>query len=467
MPFNDNKPADKPCIENSILCLIGLAKFFGESNNHKGLTSTANLTADSFGEESHQKPCLLLSQLSGNIGKQDSKTGYSFYMANPEDSVRLQTDTEIRHWQQNLALTAPPNEESKFASIPFQSGWVGYYSYPNKQDKIAEFHYYPWCICLDHQSNEFHLLGQPDDKALSAFKFLTDAHKRNYLLGLAQAKNDFKAEAFSAKWRKTDYEEAFYNVQNYLRAGDCYQVNLTQPHSALYSGSAIDTLSPLYKALNPSYGCYFEGQDCQLVSVSPERFIRIDASGRLEAKPIKGTIKRSDNPKLDQQLIDELSRSAKNQAENLMIVDLLRNDLSMSALPGSVKVDNLFELESHPNVHHLVSTISAQLKPEISPAVAIENAFPGGSITGAPKKRAMEIIEELEAQPRSLYCGSFGYYSDTGNTDFNILIRSLEFRDNTITCWGGGGITIDSDCDEEYEESLTKIRRIMETVEKI
>jgi len=467
MPFNDNKPADKHCIGNSILSLIGLAKHLSESNNCKGLISTTNLTGDSFGEEPHQKPCLLLSQLSGDIDKQGSKTGYSFYMANPEDSVRLQTDTEIRHWQQNLALTAPSSEESKFANIPFQSGWVGYYSYPNKQDKIAEFHYYPWCICLDHQSNDFHLLGQPDEKALSAFKLLTDAHKQDYLLGLAQAQNDFKAEAFSAKWQKTDYEKAFYKVQNYLRAGDCYQVNLTQPHSALYSGSAIDTLSPLYRALNPSYGCYFEGQDCQLVSVSPERFISINASGRLEAKPIKGTIKRSDNPKLDQQLIGELSRSAKNQAENLMIVDLLRNDLSISALPGSVKVDNLFELESHPNVHHLVSTISAQLKPEISPAVAIENAFPGGSITGAPKKRAMEIIEELEAQPRSLYCGSFGYYSDTGNTDFNILIRSLEFRDNTITCWGGGGITVDSDCDDEYEESLTKIRRIMETVEKI
>ena len=112
-----------------------------------------------------------------------------------------------------------------------------------------------------------------------------------------------------------------------------------------------------------------------------------------------------------------------------------------------------------------MSTISAQLKTNLNPAQAIENVFPGGSITGAPKKRAMEIIEELEAQPRSLYCGSFGYYSDSGNADFNILIRSLEFRDNTITCWGGGGITIDSDCDEEYEESLTKVRRIMDVVE--
>jgi para-aminobenzoate synthetase component 1 len=203
------------------------------------------------------------------------------------------------------------------------------------------------------------------------------------------------------------------------------------------------------------------------VSVSPERFISIDASGLIEAKPIKGTIKRSASESEDAALINELKNSSKNQAENLMIVDLLRNDLSMSAKAGSVKVDKLFELESHPNVHHLVSTISAELDANTLAKDAITNAFPGGSITGAPKKRAMEIIEELEVQPRSLYCGSFGYFSDSGNADFNILIRSLEFRENTITCWGGGGITVDSDCAEEYEESLTKIRRIMETIEKI
>ena len=229
----------------------------------------------------------------------------------------------------------------------------------------------------------------------------------------------------------------------------------------------METLAPLYSALNPSYSCYFEGRDCELVSVSPERFISIDANGRLEAKPIKGTIKRSTDPVQDQLYIDELKNSAKNQAENLMIVDLLRNDLSMSAQPNSVKVEKLFELETHPNVHHLVSTISAQLKSDLTPAEAIANAFPGGSITGAPKKRAMEIIDELEAQPRSLYCGSFGYYSDTGNVDFNILIRSVEFRNGEMTCWGGGGITVDSDCEEEYEESLTKVRKIMDVVEAI
>ena len=463
MHLNDNSTTNRQCLNIRISSLIGLAKCFGKTNSSKGLT---HLPLPNPPNQSH--PCLLLSQNEGRTEHQPKNNGYSFYMANPSKSVSLHNRDEVDLWQKQLAKIRLSNlTNNNEREFPFHSGWVGYYAYPSDINSAAEFHYYPWSICLDHQTNNFYLLGKPDGAAHTAFQFLTDESNQALLLKVAQSPDNFSAEPFAAKWQKTNYEKAFFKVQDYLQAGDCYQVNLTQPHTTQYAGSALDTLLPLYSALNPSYGCYFEGKDCQLVSVSPERFISIDSTGRLEAKPIKGTIKRSDDPTQDQLLIDELNNSPKNQAENLMIVDLLRNDLSMSAQPGSVKVDNLFELESHPNVHHLVSTISAQLKPEISPAQAISNAFPGGSITGAPKKRAMEIISELEAQPRSLYCGSFGYYSDSGNTDFNILIRSLEFRDNTITCWGGGGITVDSDCDDEYEESLTKIRRIMETVEGI
>jgi para-aminobenzoate synthetase component I len=463
MHLNDNSSTNGQCLNYRISSLIGLAKFFGKTNSAEGLTDLSLRD-----RQNHSNSCLLLSQNEGYTRDQSRSNGFSFYMANPTESAILSQKEEIDKWQKQLASLQPSNSTSENEKqIPFHSGWVGYYAYPSKTISNAEFHYYPWSICLDHQTNEFSLVGKPDEAAYTAFQFLTDKSNQALLLKLAQSSSNFFTESFEAKWQKTDYEKAFIKVQSYLQAGDCYQVNLTQPHSAQYTGSALDTLLPLYSALNPNYGCYFEGKDCQLVSVSPERFISIDSTGRIEAKPIKGTIKRSHDPIQDQLLINELSNSPKNQAENLMIVDLLRNDLSMSAQPGSVKVDNLFELESHPNVHHLVSTITAQLKSGISPTEAISNAFPGGSITGAPKKRAMEIISELEAQPRSLYCGSFGYYSDSGNTDFNILIRSLEFRDNTITCWGGGGITVDSDCDDEYEESLTKIRRIMETVEKI
>lgn len=410
---------------------------------------------------------------------------FSFLSANPSQKIRFRNTKEIDDWKKTLQPPSLVQTDANNSAIPFHSGWMGYFSYPKSdidRGVMAEFHYYPWSICFDQLRGRFYLLGKPDQAAKDAYSWLlshaSETNKSNHNSGqqpnsvgakekeYAAYLTPFKAAPFKARWRKDDYQKAFTNVQNYLLAGDCYQVNLTHPFiSAHYEGSAISTLQPLFDALKPSFGCYFQGEHCELVSMSPERFISIDHTGKIEAKPIKGTIKRSHDSVRDDQLITELKNSAKNKAENLMIVDLLRNDLSMSAIPGSVNVDKLFELESHPNVHHLVSTISAQLKPDISPAEAIRNAFPGGSITGAPKKRAMEIIEELEVQPRSLYCGSFGYFSDTGNADFNILIRSLEFRDNTITCWGGGGITVDSNGDEEYEESLTKIQRIMDVIE--
>ena len=419
--------------------------------------------------ESEPKASATEAHMSANSRNNDRR--FSYFCANPSDKRLFHCPETLSTWQQSTQCGPTDN---KNRSIPFHSGWIGYFAYPQAATAIAEFNYYPWSICFDHIENCFYLLGTPDKAAKAAFDWLQSEHLlQSTLTGTAPSFKapsfkapSFKASAFIPKWHKDDYQKAFFKVQDYLVAGDCYQVNLTHPFiSAHYQGSAIDTLQPLFDALKPSFGCYFQGESCELVSMSPERFISIDNTGKLQAKPIKGTIKRSDDKSVDNALIKELTNSAKNQAENLMIVDLLRNDLSISATPGSVKVDKLFELESHPNVHHLVSTISAQLRPEISPAEAISRAFPGGSITGAPKKRAMEIINELEVQPRSLYCGSFGYFSDSGHTDFNILIRSLEFRNGSITCWGGGGITVDSDCDEEYEESLTKIRRIMDVVE--
>lgn len=440
------------------------------------------------GEKTFSKPCLLLS-------KHEAATHaaqFSYFTANPTQCLSFKDQNTLQEWHKqqhvNCSNNTTPQLSNSFSKaikgIPFHSGWAGVYFYPeiNSRQKpsnptspdIAEFHYYPWVICLNHNTNILYLLGDPDDcaqAAFSAIKHQTELPpKRNiandsYLVKSRSVR--FQSGAFHATWNKSQYLAAFTSIQNYLISGDCYQVNLTHPHTSHYSGSALDAVFPLHQALNPSFGCYFEGTDFELISISPERFMSISPDGQIEAKPIKGTIGRSDDPIKDQALIDELKNSQKNQAENLMIVDLLRNDLSISATPNSVKVKHLFELETHPNVHHLVSTIHAEMKDELSAPQVINNAFPGGSITGAPKKRAMEIIEELEAQPRSLYCGSFGYYSDTGHTDFNILIRSLEFRNNTITCWGGGGITIDSDCNEEYEESLTKVRQIMTTIENI
>lgn len=411
-------------------------------------------------------PSLLISANNHNT---DISNRFSFFCANPTKSQAFYDAAALQKWQKNLNTTPkPPTSE-----IPFCSGWLGYFEYPrtakiDTTKSIAEFNYYPWVICFDHQESTLNLLGTPSESAYLIFGLLQNPDKLEQCKSEQTHKSSlplFSTEGFIPQWSKGDYTKAFDKIQNYLRAGDCYQINLTQPFRAQYQGPANSLLTPLFTQMQPNFGGYFKSATLELISLSPERFISIDNNGRLEAKPIKGTIKRGLDDYNDQQHINELTNSSKNQAENLMIVDLLRNDLSISALPGSVKVDKLFELESHPNVHHLVSTISAQLKTDTSAAMAISQAFPGGSITGAPKIRAMEIIEELEVEPRSLYCGSLGYFSDSGHCDFNILIRNLEFRDNTITCWGGGGITIDSELNDEYEESITKIKRIMNVVE--
>jgi len=501
MPFQNNRTStnvhssDSPAFDSCLL-FISAIKMSRSAKNNLSLHKISLLVSES--SQAAQANMAEENNIDENKDINRDRQ-FSFLSANPTQSKSFSCQDEINRWKQafltdNSSITKQsPHDDTDLAltngrEVPFHSGWVGYFSYPQAQSTaplvMAEFNYYPWSICFDHINSCFYLLGEPDQAAIDVYEWLLAAQLSEKaapstvlastpelapeLESALAPPSSFQAEPFIAKWGQQNYQLAFSKVQDYLIAGDCYQVNLTHPFiSPNYTGSPLDTLMPLFKALKPSFGCYFEGESCELVSMSPERFISINSSGKLEAKPIKGTIKRSDDPILDQALIKELVNSSKNQAENLMIVDLLRNDLSISAEPGSVQVDKLFELESHPNVHHLVSTISAQLKPGIGHAEAIGNAFPGGSITGAPKKRAMEIIDELEVQPRSLYCGSFGYFSDTGNTDFNILIRSLEFRDNTITCWGGGGITVDSDCAEEYEESLTKIRRIMDTIEKI
>jgi para-aminobenzoate synthetase component 1 len=421
-----------------------------------------------------RKPCMLISSNENNT---DPSNRFSFFCSNPVDSQVFHDSKTLHEWQSQLHTVNDSGDNktnlNEYSEIPFHSGWLGYFSYPNTDNSfnkvqtrtIAEFNYYSWVICFDHLNSTLHLLGSPTSLAIYLFEYLQDDSKSDQCPP-PKGSNKFVTQGFYSLWDKNDYSTAFNKISNYLKSGDCYQINLTQAYKAKYQGQATDLLVPLFEQMKPNFGGYFKGLDVELISLSPERFISIDPQGRLEAKPIKGTIKRSDDAEVDQQLINELSNSSKNKAENLMIVDLLRNDLSMSALPGTVKVEELFALESHPNVHHLVSTISAQLRPEVNPAAAIGQAFPGGSITGAPKIRAMEIIEELEAEPRSLYCGSLGYFSDSGHCDFNILIRNLEFREGVITCWGGGGITIDSELDDEYEESITKIQRIMDIVEK-
>ena len=265
-----------------------------------------------------------------------------------------------------------------------------------------------------------------------------------------------------ARWSKQQYDQAFNQIQDYIKAGDCYQINLTQEFIAKAQGLLLNTAEKFWQLTNAPYSGYLKIDDFELLSCSPELFIDFEANRKITTKPIKGTMPRYDDPVLDEQSKNTLMHSQKDQAENVMIVDLLRNDLSVYAETGSVKTPKLFNIESFNQVHHMVSEVTATLKEDVNPFKMLLSALPGGSITGAPKIRAMQIIEELEGAPRGAYCGSMGYFNFDGTGSWNILIRSIQKYQENVSLWAGGGITIASDCDAEYQECFDKVSAMLD-----
>ena len=264
---------------------------------------------------------------------------------------------------------------------------------------------------------------------------------------------------------ESDYLHHLASIDNYLRAGDCYQINVAQRFSAQYEGAEWQAYIALANANQAPFSSFIRLPTSCVISVSPERFISVK-DGEVETKPIKGTAARDRDPVKDQAAAEELLASEKNRAENLMIVDLLRNDLSKHCMIHSVQVPSLFALESYPAVHHLVSTISAKLSPDTHPLDLLKGAFPGGSITGAPKRRAMQIIQDLEPNKRNVYCGSIGYIGLRNDMDTNICIRTILAENNTLYCWAGGGIVLDSNAPDEFQESLDKVQKILPVLAK-
>lgn len=258
---------------------------------------------------------------------------------------------------------------------------------------------------------------------------------------------------------RADYGAAMDQVMGYIAAGDCYQINLTFPlQTRLLSGTALGLYGALRARQAVGHGAFVDlGVGPVLISRSPELFIRLDAAGRIEARPMKGTAPRDPDPVRDAELAEELRASAKGQAENLMIVDLLRNDISRISKVGSVKVPELFAVEHYATLHQMVSRVVGQLVASPSLSGVTEALFPCGSITGAPKIRAMEIIRQVEPHPRGAYCGAIGWMAPDGAASFNVAIRTLSlFEDGAITLNVGGGVVQDSTTDGEWEEALWK-----------
>jgi para-aminobenzoate synthetase component 1 len=377
------------------------------------------------------------------------------------------TDDPLKQLQQEinaLGLSATPNPD-----LPFQGGALGLFGYdlgrrfetlPDlAKDDIPlpdmAVGLYDWALIVDHRRQVVSLLSHTDVNARLAWLEALEP----------ETPGDFKlTSGWHANMTEKEYAEKFTRVQAYLQSGDCYQVNLAQRFQATYQGDEWQAFSRLNASNRAPFSAFVRLPRGAILSLSPERFIHL-ANGIIQTRPIKGTLPRLADPDADRQQAEKLAASPKDRAENLMIVDLMRNDIGRVAVPGSVRVPELFVVEPFPAVHHLVSTVTAQLPASRTACDLLRAAFPGGSITGAPKVRAMEIIDELEPHRRNAWCGSIGYVSLCGTMDTSITIRTLTACDGNLYCSAGGGIVADSQVDAEYQETFDKVNRILQQLE--
>lgn len=432
--------------------------------------------ADYFAAIRHAPGAVLL-----DSGRPTADRGrYDLLSAWPEAELTLQPDESGRDFLQRLrnSLKQLGNAALPDAyELPFAGGLIGYLSYDfgrqleqlpaHALDDLhlpdARLGLYAWALITDHQAATSQLVFHPSlepaqrDRLIQLF-----SQPAPQLNGPFSLKQPMQPDISASQ-----YQQALSKIHDYIQAGDCYQVNYTQRFSAQCEGDAWTAYCALRQACpTPFSGFMSLADDNAILSLSPERFVRV-SHHQVETRPIKGTRPRGKNSAEDAANAAELLASAKDRAENLMIVDLLRNDLGRTCRTGSVRVPQLFTLESYPNVHHLVSSVVGELADGKDALDMIGDSFPGGSITGAPKIRAMQIIDELEPTRRSLYCGSLLYLDVRGEMDSSIAIRSLLVKDGRVSCWGGGGIVADSDWQDEYQESITKVKVLLDTLQTL
>lgn len=358
------------------------------------------------------------------------------------------------------------------SNIPFLGGAMGYFSYDigrviEKMPESAKedvsipdsyFLFYDNVIIFDLRNKKTYItaLGIREDSE----KSIKDIEEK-----IKQGKVEFnivldKKSEFISNFSREEYIDAVKQVKEYIKEGHTYIANLTQRFQCEYNSNPFDTYISLRSINKAPFSCYLNLEDFQIISSSPERFLKV-FNNEVETRPIKGTRPRGINKIEDEKNREELLNSEKDKSELLMIVDLERNDLSKVCKPFSIKVTELFKLEEYSTVFHLVSTVIGELNNNVSSVKCIRECFPGGSITGAPKIRSMEIIEELEGIRRGIYTGAIGYFDLRGNCDFNIVIRTILTKDNKAYFGVGGGITIESDEEMEYEETLDKAKALM------
>ncbi|SNY73749.1 aminodeoxychorismate synthase component 1 [Enterobacter sp. CC120223-11] len=384
-----------------------------------------------------------------------------------KDETTESTADPLALLKQTLAACELP--AASHPNLPFQGGALGLFGYDlgRRFESLPEraradvdvpdmaVGIYRWALIVDHQRQAVSLLSHDDP------------HARLTWLEAQQitAPGPFTlTSAWRSNMTRESYGEKFRQVQAYLQSGDCYQVNLAQRFEAHYSGDEWQAFRLLNQVNRAPFSAFIRLEESAILSLSPERFIQLEGQ-QIQTRPIKGTLPRLSDPIADAAQAEKLRISPKDRAENLMIVDLMRNDIGRVAVPGSVRVPELFVVEPFPAVHHLVSTITAELPASLHATDLLRAAFPGGSITGAPKVQAMSIIDELEPHRRNAWCGSIGYISLCGNMDTSITIRTLTATHGKIVCSAGGGIVADSDEQAEYQETFDKVNRILQHLE--
>ena len=359
-------------------------------------------------------------------------------------------------------------KQSYESHLPFIGGFVGFLSYDLKAfieklditvtDDInmpdMYFGIYDGGVVYDHRNDLVYLTDADiDGKGETRIADLINIIEAKANI-IEKIKHTTPA-VITSNFEKEPYKASISKVREYIRSGDIYQVNMTQRFKSELRDEPFVLYQKL-RELNPApFASYIDFGTGHILSSSPERFIKV-TDNIIETRPIKGTMPRSDDPVIDQENKEFLINSFKDQSELLMIVDLVRNDVSRIAKTGTVEVTELFKLESYATVHHLVATVKAEIDETNDIVDTLMATFPGGSITGAPKIRAMEIIDELEPTARALYTGSIGYIDFNQNLDFNIVIRTFICKDNQAYFQAGGGIVWDSDPELEYQESLDK-----------
>ena len=364
-----------------------------------------------------------------------------------------------------------PEEEIPFS---FRPGLVGYLGYELGEENHEGFHpkaqfmIVDRAMIFDHSTKSMYFIGLFETRE-EFVNWYRAALLRLTLVGgeLASYKQKTKEPiVVSSKPRhsKERYLELIQQAKEHIKTGDVFQLCLTNQIFIEHDADALKTFLYLRESNPAPYGGYLKFEGLEIVSSSPEQFLKVSASGKVSSKPIKGTRPRSKDQAEDAQIANELVNNEKERAENLMIVDLMRNDLGRVCEADSIAVEKLFQIESYATVHQLVSTVTGQLRADQNATTAMAACFPGGSMTGAPKIRAVEILRELEAAPRDIYSGAFGYLGFDGSADFGMTIRTLVFEGDSASLGVGGGITIDSDPDSEFEETMLKSKALLRAI---